>query len=346
MSGAKIKSKVALYIGDARITDCIYDSGEVVNGFALLMKGTELYVYNATTGEFKFKLNNVKNARYSNETLIVTSSWGTKGVYDFKSRNLIPVIYKEIINRGLYFAVKKDDEDISIVYKREEGKENAKIIIPESKKITEVKLCNEGIIVCNTNKKYGVYSYEGEELIPLKYQRIQPFGYSYIVSGEDNEEKYEVYTELGQKALDDIFTGYSLDLPLVFFYKNGNVCAYNLYTKKLVAELKYKRIAKYDNVLAVSEDHQSYYIYSAEDGKLLLDFPLNRIYEHRHKVLRIGTMDEKNLFYLSAVNKTVNADTCEVKYKGGKYYIRPDFKDKILKNDELWEFFAEDENYI
>lgn len=345
MSKARIQEKVGLVIDSMKVTECIFDSGNISNDIALMAKGTELYVFSAITGEFKFKLTDIKKAHYSNDSLIVTSLDGNMGVYDFKKRILVPVIYKTIRNRGIYY-VATTYNDTAVMYKRDKKKGKADIVIPEEKGFVELRMCNEGVITGSFSKKHGIYSYEGKELVSPKYDMIQPFGYGYIVTAEEDEKlKRGIYTSFGKKALSAVYTRHELDLPLVYLFKHGKWCAYNMYTNKLVAELKYQRITKFEDAISVTEDNHSFYLRSADTGELLIESPLDKISTYKYRIILLETKDRCNLYYLPYIKKFIDADSFDVKFDDGKYYIRYLIKENGKDIELPWELLDKDKVY-
>lgn len=345
MDKTKMVHKIGLSIGEKKITECIYDSGEIVNGVALMITGTELHVFDEITGDLKFKLDYIKKVRYSNNSLIVTSAYGAIGVYDIKGRNLVPLMYDEIRNRGDYY-VGINRNDTSILYKRDEEKGKADIIIPKEKGFNEIKLCNEGVIVANSNEKYGVYSYDGEELISPEYDLIQPFGYSYLVGIKKDEQiTFGLYSSSGKNVYESVYIDFKLDLPLVYLSKDNKWCAYNMYTEKEVAKLKYQKITRFDNVIAATKDGHSYFIHSAEDGKMLIESPFDKISMHSHKLILLETIDRCNFYYLTRMGKFIDADSYEVKHKDYKYYIRKIIRYSGKQVELPWELVNKEELY-
>lgn len=360
MINANLDKKVALTVNGKRLTDYVFDSGDIYEKIALMKKGKTVYVYDLVSECFKFKLEYVTDVKYCNNTLIVTTTTGgTMGVYDLYSRCIIPPIYKNIYNKGSYYVATSLTGKITL-FKVNEGYRKPDVIIPEKKGFTDIRLLDNGIItyvkkgdvnLCGVysyagfetvptkykeihlNKDHirvtshdgfiGIYYYSGNEILPAAYDIIRRYGSCYVVGVNEEKFSFGLYSSNGKQLLAPKYNIYKISSPIIVFCKGEEECAFNYISMKRILADEYKAINIYFNVVLANKKGQGVTLHSIKDGKKLLDDVFDS-YEYMAPFLIKLFKEGKLFYYLTQNNQLLDATKYSVKYEiiEGKIYIK------------------------
>ena len=366
--------KIALYINDKKITDYIYNWGKKSNGIACMGKDDyTIDVYDLENEKIKFSIEGAKDASIKKDTIVITTQYDMKCIYDFNGNVILSPRYIDIFVKNDYYIVTNSDK-IKELYKKEN--DIMKRIISSEVEASDIRLCNEGTIIYSyiSKVKYcGVYSYEGKEIVPVQYKSIDfrktdiivkasddnigIYSYSgrqlisaeykvivlfnncYIVGKQINYHNYYgLYTKTGKKVLSPRYEEYRVTLPFIYFDIAGKKCLYNLYTGKRVLPLKYRHIVPYFNVIYASEDNKKYSLHSGENGDLITNELYDRIEIYDLEILRLKRNHECDVYYLVRHNAFVDADKYKVLYNqnDNKIYI---MDPSSTKNTDLYSMY-------
>jgi len=347
MSRIQFDQKIALFINGKQITKYIYDWAKESNGIVCMGNFLVMDVYDSENGKLKFGISDVDNAEITENCIIVYSK-NKASAYSYEGKRIIEPKYTHIYNRNEYYIVKdKKGQKGVFKYSNNSLKEIIKL-----NEFRDIRLYDSGILVVkkNDNNSYvGLYSYEGDELIPPVnrelnfswrgiyairhngdhgffnytgkdivpsiYTNIKIYDNCFITCVKDGDNiKYGLYNSDGKQVLKAIYDSYKISMPFVHFYKNGLQSLYNLTNGKRVMSLKYKDIFIYYNVISASDDGKNYSLYSSESGKILTCKLYDNIKIYDQGVLLLETKYGFNMFYLVEHKAFLNAITNDVYY--------------------------------